>query len=65
MSLRVRVLAWLMWRGPALLQLVGFAAIAVGIGALFGWPVGLIVAGIETVLVGVLLEMRSDARTPS
>lgn len=57
----VRLLAWVMYRGAALLQIAGLAAVAVGVGFLFGWPVGLIVAGAETVTVGVILE-RQNAR---
>jgi 4-amino-4-deoxy-L-arabinose transferase-like glycosyltransferase len=45
------------------LQLVGLVGIAIGVGVLFSWPVGLVVAGIEAVLVGFILE-RENARKP-
>lgn len=58
----VRILAWGLYAGPSLIQLGGLAAIAVAVGALLGWAVGLLVAGIEAVLVGIVLERQQNAR---
>lgn len=65
MKLRVRALAWMLFRGHAVLQVLGLAAIAVGFGFLFSWPVGLIVAGIELAFLGALIEARPGAGTSS
>lgn len=61
MNRRVRLVAWLLYRGPAILQILGMGVIAFGVGLLVGGPVGLIVAGIELLGVGVVLE-RQHAR---
>jgi uncharacterized membrane protein len=46
-----------------ILQVLGLAAVAVGVAFVVPW-LGLVVAGVELVALGVALEMRSrDARS--
>lgn len=37
----------------SLLQLIGFALLAVWAGMVFGWPASLLVAGVELLILGV------------